>query len=278
MPEGHTIHRVAKDHGSALVGDKLVATSPQGRFAEGARELSGRTLEKIDAVGKHLLYHWRGPRRTWGPILHVHLGLYGKFRLHRLEAPSGSPTGPRSVPEPRGAVRLRLVGPRAAFDLNGPTCCELIDEAQHTALLERLGPDPLRKDADPERAWNRISKSRTGIGALLMNQSVIAGVGNIYRCEVLHLEGIHPDRPGKELLRCEFDAIWERLVELMRIGVRHNRIIISDPADIGKPRGRMTRDERLRIYKKSACPGCGGAIAEWQIAGRKVFACQSCQS
>lgn len=276
MPEGHTIHRLARDHTKALVGDKLQASSPQGRFDEGAEELSGRKLKRIDAVGKHLLYEWSGTKRSPGPILHVHLGLYGKFRLHRLEPTKAKPK--RELPEPRGAVRLRLVGPRAAFDLNGPTRCELFDAVARDALFDRLGPDPLRDDADPERAWKRISRSRAGIGGLLMNQEVIAGVGNIYRCEVLHLAGIHPDRPGKDLDRREFDWVWEKLVELMRIGVKHNRIIISDPDDVGKPRGRMTRDERLRIYKKESCLGCGTSVAEWEIAGRKVFACPTCQA
>ncbi|TWT97013.1 Endonuclease 8 1 [Botrimarina colliarenosi] len=270
MPEGHTLHRVARDHRRLFVGQQLTASSPQERFAEGAGVLSGRRLEGVEAVGKHLFYHWAPKGRSKAAdVLHIHLGLYGKFRLHKKRHEG-------AWPEPRGAVRLRIEGPDAAFDLNGPNRCELIDTAGYEAQLARLGPDPLRDD-DPERAWRRISKSKTPIGPLLMNQEVIAGVGNIYRCESLHLLGIHPERAGKDLDRSEFDALWRKLVELMRIGVKHNRILIADPALVGKPRSRMTREEGLRIYKKANCPDCGSAIDQWTMAGRKVFACTTCQ-
>lgn len=273
MPEGHTLHRVARDHGKLFVDTPLVACSPQGRFEEEAGRLSGRRVLRVEALGKHLFYHWKPRGRAkQDDILHIHLGLYGKFHLHQSRGEDGT------WPEPRGAVRLRIESADAAFDLNGPNRCELLDDAGYRKHLDRLGPDPLRPDADPERAWRRISKSKSPVGALLMNQEVLAGVGNIYRCEVLHLLGIHPERPGRDLDRGEFDALWERLVELMKLGVKHNRIVISDPADVGKPRGRMTRDERLRIYKKDHCPDCGTAIDAWTMVGRNVFACPTCQS
>lgn len=271
MPEGHTIHRVARDHTKLFAGEKLIVSSPQGRFEEGAKQLTGKKLQQIEAIGKHLFYVWQGKPGT-KRVLHIHLGLYGKFRVHKKRLPDGD------WPEPRGAVRLRLVGNAAAFDLNGPNCCELLTPAEQLLHFDRLGPDPLRDDADPERAWERIHKSRAAIGGLLLNQEVIAGVGNIYRAEVLHLLGIHPDRPGKEIERDEFDQLWKLLIELLTIGMKHNRIIISDPQQIGKPRSRMNRDERLRIYKKPNCPDCGTAIEMWTQAARKIFACPVCQS
>ncbi|MGL4513062.1 MAG: Fpg/Nei family DNA glycosylase [Lacipirellulaceae bacterium] len=269
MPEGHTIHRVARDHGGWFVGQTLRATSPQGRFSEGAERLDGKRLDAVEAYGKHLFYRWSGRPK---PVLHVHLGLYGKFRVHSLGKANEAP------PAPRGAVRLRVVGSERAFDLNGPNCCELLDRDGVAAILARLGPDPLRPDADPERAWDRIRTSRVAIGGLLLNQQVIAGVGNIYRCEALHLLGVHPRRLGRDLDRREFDWLWEKLVELLEVGVKHNRIIVSDPAVVGKPRSRMTRDERLRVYKKQTCPDCGASIEEFVQAARKMFACNRCQS
>ncbi len=272
MPEGHTLHRVARDHKKLFVGEKLEASSPQGRFEEEAARLSGRELNSVEAIGKHIFYHWKpkGRGKAGDDYLHIHLGLYGKFRVHKTREEG-------LWPEPRGAVRLRVEGKDAAFDLNGPNRCELLDRAGYEHHLQRLGPDPLRQDADPERAWQRISNSKSPVGAMLMNQEVIAGVGNIYRCEVLHLLGIHPERPGKEVDRGEFDRIWAKLVDLMKLGVKHNRIIISDPADYGKTAGKLTREERLRIYKKELCPVCGSSIDQWTMAGRNVFACATCQ-
>ncbi|MEN0111305.1 MAG: DNA-formamidopyrimidine glycosylase family protein, partial [Planctomycetota bacterium] len=149
MPEGHTIHRVARDHGKLFAGERLAVSSPQGRFADGAAELDGRRLAEVEAIGKHLFYRWEGSPKRRGKragdatdVLHVHLGLYGKFRLHKSRDESGD------WPKPRGAVRVRMVGADAAFDLNGPNRCELLDAEGYRRHAERLGPDPLRKDAD----------------------------------------------------------------------------------------------------------------------------------
>ncbi|MEM1303703.1 MAG: DNA-formamidopyrimidine glycosylase family protein [Planctomycetota bacterium] len=262
MPEGHTIHRIARDQNRDYAGQRLRVASPQGRFADGAAELDGRRLVTIEAHGKHLGYRFEGDR-----VLHVHLGLYGKYRKHKAPPP-----------EPRGAVRLRVIGDEKAFDLNGPNCCELLAPEKWEAVRNRLGPDPLRDDADPELLWDRMQRSRGAIGALLLNQAAVAGVGNIYRSEVLHLLDIHPDRPANSVTREEFDAMWELLVELLEIGVKHNRIIIADPEELGKPRSKMTRDERLLVYKKSHCSYCDAPIDSWECGARKVFACLACQT
>lgn len=260
MPEGHTIHRLAADHNRDFSGQRLTVSSPQGRFASGAKMLNGRLLQSVEAHGKHLLFDWDGK------TLHVHLGLYGKFRRHK------SPP-----PEPRGAVRLRVVGEQKAFDLHGPTACELMTRASVQKLLSRLGVDPLRDDADPDKAWDRIRRTTSPIGTVLMNQSIIAGVGNVYRSEILHLLNIHPDRRANTLTRREFDALWNLTVELLQIGKRYNRIIIADPAVVGKSRSQMNSSERLLVYKKECCTRCQTPIESWKLAARTVFACPKCQ-
>lgn len=260
MPEGHTIHRVAADHSRDFAGQRLAVSSPQGRFKAGAKTLNGRTLTEVSAHGKHLFYDWEGK------TLHIHLGLYGKFRRHK------SPP-----PEPRGAVRLRVAGSEKAFDLNGPTACELLSRPEVKALRDRLGVDPLRDDADPEKAWDRIRRTRSPIGTVLMNQGIIAGVGNVYRSEILHLLQIHPERPARTLSRAEFDCLWKLTVDLLKIGKRYNRIIIADPKEVGKPRSRMNRSERLLVYKKDFCTRCETPIDSWKLAARNIFACPVCQ-
>lgn len=260
MPEGHTIHRIAADHTRDLCGQKLKVSSPQGRFAVGAGKLHNKTLNSVEAWGKHLFYRWSAKQ-----TLHIHLGLYGKFRKHRLP-----------IPEPKGAVRLRVIGSKCAFDLNGPNCCELVSAEEVGSIYARLGHDPLRKDADPDALWKRISSSKAAIGTLLLNQSVIAGVGNVYRAEALHLVNVSPDRPGKSLSRDEFDSLWKTIVDLLKIGKKYNRIIVADPNDIGKPRGRMNRDERLLIYKKEYCR-CGAKVRWYELANRNMYACPVCQ-
>ncbi|MFG0294677.1 MAG: Fpg/Nei family DNA glycosylase [Maioricimonas sp. JB045] len=261
MPEGHTIHRLAADHRKRFVGTTLQVRSPQGRFADGAGQLDGQTLLDVDAWGKHLFYRWER-----GEILHIHLGLYGKFRPHR--AP---------LPEPQGQVRLRAWNGTHGFDLNGPNQCELIGESTRTDIVGRLGEDPLRPDADPERLWDRVRRSRAAIGRLLLDQSVVAGVGNVYRAEVLFLHGLHPERPARTLSRDEFDALWETLKRLMKLGVRYNRIITVDAAEFGKTPSRLTRDERLLVYKRAECRRCRSTIEDWELGARTIYACPTCQ-
>ncbi|MFM8239114.1 MAG: Fpg/Nei family DNA glycosylase, partial [Actinomycetota bacterium] len=204
MPEGHVVHRQARRINRAFKRQDVSVSSPQGRFDAGAASLDGTTLRGADALGKHLLVNFDDER-----TLHVHLGLYGKWTF-----------GKGAAPEPRGQIRLRVQGDSAYADLRGPTACEVLDPDQVRALTERVGPDPIRKDADPERAWRRVSRSRAPIGGLLMDQSAFAGVGNIYRAEVLYRAGIDPYRPGHEVSRAEFDGMWGDLVVLMGDGVR----------------------------------------------------------
>ena len=262
MPEGHTIHRLARDHQQWFAGQKMGVSSPQGRFEEESQILSGKKLLQVSAHGKHLFYHW-----TRGQIIHVHLGLYGKFRIHKNPAP-----------EPRGAVRLRMIGQERTFDLNGPNCCELIAKKDYADIIDRLGQDPLNEDADPEIVWQRCTRSRSAIGSLLLNQSVIAGVGNVYRAEILFLLGIHPSTPANELDRETFDQLWNLTVELLNIGVKYNRIITVTRTQSGKPLSRLNGRERLHIYKKAACPKCDSPVKTWQLSNRKIYACVKCQN
>ena len=268
MPEGHTVHRMARDQAKAFAGQTLRVTSPQGRFEEEARILNKKMLVDIDAHGKHLFYRWanakaKRPRPT---IMHVHLGLYGKFRRHK-----------NPPPEPRGAVRVRLIGDERAIDLNGPTRCEILNKEQLQKLKDRLGQDPLRADADPEIAWQKIQKTRKAIGSVLLDQSVIAGIGNIYRAEILFLLGIDPELPGRELERGQFDELWQLTSDLLKIGLKYNRIITVPADQVNKPLSRLNRGERVLVYKKPYCGQCGSRIRKFELGARTMYACQKCQ-
>lgn len=263
MPEGHTLHRLARLHQRRFGGAPVEASSPQGRFTSGAALIDGLVLEKAEAWGKHLLHRYESDL-----IVHIHLGLYGKFTE-------------KAVPldDPVGAVRLRMVGEKYGVDLRGPTACEIYTEEQVDALVARLGPDPLRKDADPDAAWARISKSRTAIGTLLMDQKVLAGVGNVYRAEILFRHEINPMRPGKDLDRAEWDAIWFDLVDLMAIGVRRGRIITIRPEDDhGDTYG--ARRPRSYVYRRQGypCRVCGADILHSVMQARNLFWCPVCQA
>ncbi len=182
MPEGHTIHRLALDLGRDFAGKLVAASSPQGRFRDAAR-IDGTELTRAHALGKHLFLDF-GER-----CVHVHLGLFGKFKRRRLGEP------------PRPTVRLRLATESAVWDLTGPTACELVDAKELAALRARIGGDPLAEGTRPAATWKRVSRSKRAIGALLLDQSIYAGIGNVYRAEILFLAGVNPLVPGTELGR-----------------------------------------------------------------------------
>jgi endonuclease VIII len=268
LPEGHTLHRLARLHQRRFGRAPVAVSSPQGRFAEPAAIVDGRVLRRASAWGKHLFHHYAD-----GPIVHVHLGLYGTFTEWQL------PSGNMPLPEAVGQVRMRMVGAEYGTDLRGPTVCEVIDEAQVSDVVAKLGPDPLRSDADPSGAWTRISKSRRPIGALLMDQTIIAGVGNVYRSELLFRHRIDPFRPGRAIGEAEFDAAWTDLVALMQIGLRRGKIIVVRPEhDNGPPSYRPDRP-RTYVYRRAGepCRVSGDPIRTTVLEGRNVFWCPTCQ-
>jgi endonuclease-8 len=302
MPEGHTLHRLASALDRAFAGTHPEVTSPQGRFIEGSALLSGRLVERAEAWGKHLFVTFEGDR-----ILSVHLGLIGVFDVTPYAGGLGS------EPPPVGAVRVRLVNETHVADLRGATVCEVISPEQLDAIVARLGPDPLRAGQgghDPARGLAKLAKSGRPFAELLMDQSVLAGVGNVYRSEVLFRHRVDPFRPGREIRPATWRAIWDDLVALMPIGVAFGQIITldeqltaarellagGDPAAYavswqGGFEGESRRVRRpayesespfpreYAVYKRAGedCPTCGSRVRTQVVAGRNLFWCGRCQ-
>lgn len=267
MPEGHVIHRLAERYATAFAGDTPAVSSPQGRFAAGAARLTGRRLTGTEAHGKQLFLAFEGEQ--W---IRIHLGIYGKVAF-----------GDPPAPAVEGAVRLRMEGERAYSDLRGPAVCDLVDADEKQAVHDRIGPDPLRPESDPDAAWRLISRSRRDIGTLLMDQAVVSGVGNIYRAEVLFRHGIDPLRPGQSLSKSEWESIWTDLAELMREGVKLGRIDTVHAQHLPEAMGRAPRVDRhggeVYVYRRDGqpCLVCGTKVAFVKHQGRNLFWCPSCQ-
>ncbi|MEP6471609.1 MAG: DNA-formamidopyrimidine glycosylase family protein [Acidobacteriota bacterium] len=263
MPEGNTIHRLARQHSRDFAGRIVRARSPQGRFAREARQLDRRRFLKADAWGKHLFHVWEG-----GRIVHVHLGMAGKFQRFDGDAPRARPT-----------VRLRLAAEPVTVDLIGPPTCELITESDRLAILARLGPDPLRDDADPEVVRAALEKRPDRpIGDALLDQRVVAGAGNIYRNEALFLAGIHPLRPSGRISSDEWLVLWGTLRDLLRRGVRDGTVTVT-AGEVAHPRaaGERSPGDDFYVYGMTVCRRCGSRLRELPLSGRRMFACPTCQ-
>ncbi len=284
-PEGHTVHRLANAFNAQFASHTVQASSPQGRFAAGADTLDGLVLDQVEAWGKQMFIRFSGP--VW---LRVHLGLYGMWRfsgpgLHGIGRRGGmDELGEDGAPAPRGAVRLRLETATHVADLSGPTACEVLSPAEKGMATRKLGPDPLRPSARPAAAWQAIHKSRMAIGQLLMNQDVVAGIGNIYRAELLFRARIDPHKPGRDLAKPQWDALWRDTRALLRDGVRDGAIITTRPEHrpAGKPvvGRRMRRDARSYVAHRAGepCRVCGEPVQVEEMAGRKLYWCPVCQT
>ncbi|WP_282846600.1 Fpg/Nei family DNA glycosylase [Microbacterium oxydans] len=332
MPEGHSVHRIARQFDRNFVGKTLSASSPQGRFAEGASLLDGRAAVSVQAVGKQMFLETEGD--LW---LRVHLGLYGAWdfageivvdptiasangrmgqtnqRGTILEDPILDDAGENSLssigaprrtrvhvrmseqtkgladegmewpPPVVGQVRLRLMTDITAADLRGPTACVLQTPEEMLATVAKLGPDPLVGDPveNEERFVRAVRKKPTVIALLLMDQSVVSGIGNVYRAEMLFRQKLNPHTPGRDVPEDVVRALWHDWVRLLAIGVETGQMMTMDGLTGADYRAAMAnRDDRHWVYHRAGLPCriCGTEIALEEIGARKLYWCPRCQA
>jgi len=290
MPEGHSVHRIARQFARHFEGVPVAVSSPQGRFAGDAAKLDGHAIVDARAVGKQMFLEF-----DHGLWLRVHLGLYGAWdfagdisiggdgeaslssigapRLTRLRMSEQEKVGDdleTFPPDPIGQVRVRLLTPTAVADLRGPTACEVQTADEVQATIDKLGPDPLVDDVTggEERFTATVLKKQTPIALLLMDQSVISGIGNVFRAELLFRSRQNPFTPGREVREEVVRELWRDWVRLLRIAFETGRMI--------------TMDEGTEhwVYKRAGepCRVCGTAIAMEEIGGRKLYWCPKDQA
>jgi len=330
MPEGHSVHRIARQFTRNFVGHAVQASSPQGRFTAGAAEVSGNELVDAFAVGKQMFLEFAN-----GLWVRIHLGIYGawdfagdialdatiasangrmgqtnargtvfdrdgensltsigaprKARLTMGEQTTSSvgvvvetQPGPTFPPEPVGQVRLRLVANGVCADLRGPTACEVLSREQVDTVISKLGPDPQHDASKKAEATfiERLLKKGKPVGIQLMDQSVVAGIGNVYRAEMLFRARIDPYRPANLVTEDEARALWKDWVKLLAIGIETGQMMTMDGLRGKKWELAMAnRSDRHWVYKREGlpCRVCGTNIALAEMATRKLYWCPSCQ-
>jgi endonuclease-8 len=236
-----------------LSGHEVRASSPQGRFADGAAQLDGARVREPDAWGKHLLVLTHE-----GLHLHVHLGMHGKFLRY-----------PEPGRPPLKQCRLRLSTATVAWDLVAPSTCEVLDDDGVDRVVAALGPDPLRPDADRDRVVAALLASPRPVGAVLLDQAVVAGVGNVFRNEALHEVGVHPATASQDLTSEQVERLWDVLVRMMRQAVEDGRIVTVD----GPDRLVVPESEARHVYKQQRCRDSGAPVEVSTIGGRTAYTC-----
>ncbi|RKR74628.1 Fpg/Nei family DNA glycosylase [Frondihabitans australicus] len=186
-------------------------------------------------------------------------------------------------PEPIGAVRVRILAETVVADLRGPTKCDVATPEEVDATIAKLGPDPLvdspKKGAD--RFYERVHKTKTMIGLLLMDQSVVAGVGNVYRAELLYRARLNPHTPGNEVPEETVRALWKDWTKLLKSGVELGQMMtMSHLSKKSYAAAMKSRDDRHWVYHREGlpCRTCGTNILMEEAAGRKLYWCPVCQA
>ena len=323
MPEGHSVHRIARQFALHFVGRRIAASSPQGRFAAGASEIDGHTMVDAKAVGKQLFLEFDN-----GLWLRVHLGMYGAWDFAgdvTADATTASANGrmgqtnqrgtvvgehedslssigaPRRTrlrmaeqekvgdeletfpPAPIGAVRVRLLTDATVADLRGPTACDVLHAEQVQAQLAKLGPDPLvdSPKKGEQRFVDAVLKKPTPIGLLLMDQSVVAGIGNVYRAELLFRARLNPHTPGKQVPEETVRALWKDWTKLLKIGVQTGQMMTMDGLSAKQRTAALaSRADRHWVYHRTGepCRVCGTPIVMEEFGGRKLYWCPTDQA
>lgn len=251
MPEGDTIHRAAERINTALSGREIElaeAPNPRSPLHRRAEELRGRKLEEAEGRGKHLLVHFSG-----GAVVHTHLGMNGKVFV----AADGH--------LPYGRPWLTLASGRAVAAQTGAKLLRLTSEtrARNDPALMQLGPDPLRPGFDATAAASRLRERAAGreIGDAVLDQRIIAGIGNVIRNEALFRARISPFRKLEELSDDELELVVAENVGVMRESMAKGR----------RPRA---------IYRARSCPRCGGPVSARGHGddNRTAYWCPVCQT
>ncbi|HEX2167270.1 MAG TPA: DNA-formamidopyrimidine glycosylase family protein [Longimicrobiales bacterium] len=262
MPEGDTVHRNARVLDAELRGRTLVRFFVRDRGD--IKELEGRTIDLIEARGKHLLVHIAG-----GWVLRVHLGMKGRWlRRHIRERV------PRNV-------TVMLVVDETAYICEGAFTAELMREEalRSNPRLARLGPDLL---ADPPDIAEAVRRARMPgyasreIGDLLMDQRVAAGIGNVYKSEVLFECRVHPRTRMRDLPELKVAELFERAAHLMRLNLLTRR-----RTAVPLRRRPTPSSQRLWVYMRNGkpCLDCGRPIERFMQGdmNRSTYYCPGCQ-
>jgi endonuclease-8 len=243
MPEGDTVHKAA-GRLRALVGQRLSveAVHPRARATGVAERIDGRRLEAVEARGKNLLLRFEG-----GRVLRSHLGMSGSWRTLALEVPV------------RGSPWLVLTGESTRAVLRGGAVLETT-----ARRVSAIGPDILASELDVEAIVANVRRldQRQAIGETLLDQRVVAGIGNIWRSEALWHARISP---------------WQRLAELddseLVVLVKHAAALMAESRDGGRA--------RREVYRRTGrpCRRCAGPLASAKQgdAARTVYWCELCQ-
>ena len=295
MPELPEVETIRRQLEPAVVGKRIVAARVlDERWARPAdpasveKAVTGRAIESVGRRGKYLLLGLEGSRslvmhlRMTGNLLLRPAGGEGAEALDLMDARFGAPRLYESHPEARHL--------RAAFELDDGSELWFTDARRfgHGVVLDgdevgdylsaRLGVEPLTGELTPE-GLAVIAAGRTApLKSFLLNQSGIAGIGNIYADEALHRASLHPLSPAGSMRPEHHEALVEGIVGALEAGLALGGSSIDDYRDSRGEKGSMQDEFLVHTREGEECPRCGGVIKRIVVGGRSTYFCPDCQT
>lgn len=273
MPEGDTIFRAARTLNRALAGQPIVrfeSVFPHLNRVHDEAPLTGRTIHAVRAVGKHVLMELSG-----GHVLRTHMRMNGSWHIYRPGEKWQRPR--RSMRIVIATADFEAVG----FDIPVAEMIRENDVAKHDEL-RRLGPDLLGDEFDANEAVRRIrERGANDIADVLLNQRVLAGIGNVYKSEVLFACGVSPFAATAALADAQIQCLVTTARKYLRANVTEGLAAMTTYTGFRRTTGRSDPKQRMWVYGRAGepCRKCGTPIAVRAQGGdaRLTYWCERCQ-
>lgn len=271
MPELPEVETIRKDLQKELVGLKILgfetdwpkSVKPSEKFVK--EKIVGSTIRSVDRYAKLLVFNLSNNFK-----IVIHLKISGRLLIRKQGDPPDEYT--HHVFKLSQGRQLRFA------DLRKFGYIKVLSQAEAATALETFGPEPLSRELDAERFFEIIKKYKKPIKLVLMDQAIVAGVGNIYANEALFLAKIHPERKASRLSRPESDRLYQKIEQVLKEGLKYRGA--SDNAYLDAYGRKGSYQEHFRVYsrKDEPCLGkCGGLVEYKKLGGRGTFFCPKCQ-
>lgn len=275
MPELPEVELVSRALGKLIAGRQILAAellrpglAPETAPSQFARRLRGRRIESTGRRGKHILINLDSAL-----VLIVHLRMTGRFLYLPLEA---------ELPKHTHAIFYLDNERRLVFtDQRHFGMMKLVPatQLQNTKELQRLAPEPFSDGFTPEYLRTTLSRSRRTLKEILLDQTRIVGLGNIYAAEAMHIARINPFAPAAELSPRRIPRLHQAILDVLAESIAHGSTLNIDPEDIEGSYYGGAYEGHWRVYDREgeACPACRATIRRLMHAGRSTFFCPRCQ-
>jgi formamidopyrimidine-DNA glycosylase len=275
MPELPEVELAAHALARIVAGRRILVAellrprlAPETTPPEFARRLRGRLIESIGRRGKHILVRMDGAL-----VLVVHLRMTGRFLYLPLEAPL--PKHTHALFYLDNERRLAFTDQRH-FGMMKLVAAAELDNAKE---LRRLAPEPFSDGFTPGYLHEALSRSRRTLKETLLDQTRVAGLGNIYAAEAMHIACVNPFAVASRLSRRRVPRLHSAILEVLSEAIRHGSTMNVDPEDIEGSYYSGGAQGHWRVYDREGepCPVCRSLVRRIMHAGRSTFFCPRCQ-